>query len=284
MSEMRRRMEEELNLRGCSPRTRKTYVTWVRRFAEYYHRSPDRLGKKEVRAFLVYLLEERRLSRSSVIQALCAIKFFYVQVLQRPFELEDLTIPKKKRTLPLVLSEPEVRRLLEAAETLRDQALMMTLYSSGLRLSELVNLHVNDIDSAKMQIRVRQGKGLKDRNVILSQRLLEVLRRYFRQYRPETWLFYGQSPQQRLSERVVQKTVQRLSQKAGLRPGVSCHTLRHSFATHLLERGTELPYIQELLGHRSIRSTLLYTRVTPRALKQVTSPLDRLDWKVPELG
>lgn len=284
MSELRRRMEEELNLRGCSPRTHEAYISWVRRFAEHHHRSPDRLGKKEARAFLIYLLEERRLSRASVVQAFCAIKFFYVHVLQRPFELKDLSFPKKKRTLPLVLSEPEVRRLLEAAETLRDQAVLMTLYSSGLRLNELLSLHVKDIDSTKMQIRVRQGKGLKDRNVILSQRLLEVLRRYFRQYRPETWLFYGQSPQQRLNERVVQKMVQSLSRKAGLRPGVTCHTLRHSFATHLLERGTELPYIQELLGHRSIRTTLLYTRVTPRALRQVTSPLDRLDWKVPELG
>ncbi|HYO13083.1 MAG TPA: site-specific tyrosine recombinase/integron integrase [Thermoanaerobaculia bacterium] len=284
MSEMRRRMEVELKLQGCSPRTQGTYIAWVRRFAEHYHRPPERMGKKEVRGFLVYLLEERKLSRSSVVQAFCAIKFFYVHVLHRPFELEDVSFPKRKRALPLVLSEPEVKRLLAAAETLRDQAMVMTLYSAGLRLNELLNLHVKDIDSSKMQIRVRQGKGVKDRNVILSQTLLETLRRYFRQYRPEKWLFYGKTPQQRLDQRVVQKMVRRISQKAGLRPGVTCHTLRHSFATHLLEHGTELPYIQELLGHRSIRTTLLYTRVTPRALKQVTSPLDRLDWKAPELS
>jgi integrase/recombinase XerD len=283
MSVMRRRMEEELNLRGCSPRTKNVYIAWVRRFAEHYHRPPERMGKKEVRAFLVHLLEERKLSRSSVVQAYCAIRFFYVHVVHRAFELEDVSFPKRKRTLPLVLSESEVKRLLDAAETLRDQAMVMTLYSSGLRLGELLNLHVKDIDSSKMQIRVRQGKGVKDRNVILSQTLLETLRRYFRRYKPEKWLFYGETPQHRLHERVVQKMVRRLSQKAGLRPGVTCHTLRHSFATHLLEHGTELPYIQELLGHRSIRTTLLYTRVTPRALKQVTSPLDRLDWKAPEL-
>jgi integrase/recombinase XerD len=283
MSEMRRRMEVELKLQGCSPRTQVTYIAWVRRFAEHYHRPPERMGKNEARAFLVHLLEERKLSRSSVAQAFCALKFFYVRVLHRPFELEDISFPKRTRTLPLVLSEPEVKRLLEAAETLRDQAMLMTLYSSGLRLSELLNLQVKDIDSSRMQIRVRQGKGVKDRNVILSQTLLETLRRYFRRYKPEKWLFYGETPQRRLDQRVVQKMVRRLGQKAGLRPGVTCHTLRHSFATHLLERGTELPYIQELLGHRSIRSTLLYTRVTPRALKQVTSPLDRLDWKAPEL-
>lgn len=284
MTEMRRRMEEELKLRGCSPRTRVTYVSWVRRFAERYHRSPERLGKQEIRAFLLYLLDELKLSRSSVVQAFCALKFFYIQVLHRPFELEDLRFPKRIRKLPAVLSESEVKRLLEVAETLRDLAIVMTLYSSGLRLSELLNLQVKDIDSAKMQIRIRQGKGLKDRNVILSRALLVVLRRYFRQYQPESWLFYGSTQQRRLDARVVQKLVCRLSQKAGLRAGVTCHTLRHSFATHLLEQGTGLPYIQELLGHRNIRSTLVYTRVTSRALKQVTSPLDRLGWEAPKLS
>ena len=283
MTEMRRRMEEELKLRGCSPRTHKAYMSWVSRFAEHYHRPPERMGTKEVRAFLVHLIEERKLSRSSLVQAFCALKFFYVHVLHRPYELKDLRLPKGKRKLPVVLSEPEVKRLLGAAEDVQEQTIMMTLYSSGLRLSELLNLHVKDIDSTKMLIRVRQGKGAKDRNVVLSQTLLEVLRRYFRQYRPESWLFYGQTPQQRLNDRIVQRMVHRLSGKAGLRKGVTCHTLRHSFATHLLERGTELPYIQELLGHRSLKTTLLYARISPRALKKVTSPLDRLDWEVPEL-
>lgn len=283
MTEMRRRMEQELKLRGCRPRTQEAYIAWVSRFAEYYHRAPERMGKNEVRAFLVHLLEERKLSRSSVAQAFCAIKFFYVHVLHRGFELEDLSFPKGKRKLPVVLSEPEVKRLLGAAEDLRELAVLMTLYSSGVRLSELLNLWVKDIDSTKMQIRVRQGKGAKDRNVVLSQNLLEVLRRYFRQYRPERWLFYGEISQKRLDERVVQKMVRRCAQKAGLRQGVTCHTLRHSFATHLLEHGTELVFIQELLGHTSLKTTLLYTRISPRALSKVTSPLDRLGWKAPEL-
>jgi integrase/recombinase XerD len=283
MTEMRRRMEEELKLRGCSPRTREAYIAWVRRFAAHYRRPPEQMGAEEVRAYLVELLENHKLSRSSLNQALCALKFFYTQVLHRPCEVKNLHFAKRQRKLPLVLSEPEVKRLLEAPEDLREQAILMTLYSAGLRLSELLSLQVKDIDSAKMQIRVRQGKGGKDRNVVLSGILLEVLRRYFRRYKPESWLFYGRTPQRPLDERVVQRMVRRLSQKAGLRHGISVHTLRHSFATHLLERGTELPFIQELLGHRSIRTTLLYTRVTPRALKQVTSPLDRLDWKAPEL-
>lgn len=168
MTEMRRRMEEELKLRGHSPRTRAAYVQWVRRFAEHYHRGPEQLGTPEVRAFLVHLLEQK-LSRSSLVQAFCALKFFYVHVLHRPYEVEELSFPKRKRKLPVVLSEPEVKRLLDAAEDLQERTILMTLYSSGLRLSELTNLQVPDIDSIKMQIRVRQGKGAKDRNVILRR-------------------------------------------------------------------------------------------------------------------
>jgi site-specific recombinase XerD len=280
---MRRRMEEELKLRGYSPRTHKVYVDWVRRFAAYYRRPPEEMGGEDVRAFLVDLLEVRKLSRSSLIQALCALKFFYSDVLHRSFEVEDLRFAKRKRKLPTVLSESEVKKVLAAATDLKEQVIVMTLYSGGLRLSELLHLQVKDIDSNKMQIRVRHGKGAKDRNVVLSRTLLNALRTYFLKYRPQTWLFYGQTPQHKLNERTVQRLVSRLGEQAGLRYHITAHTLRHSFATHLLERGTEVPYIQELLGHRSIKTTMLYTRVSPRALNKVISPLDRLDWKAPEL-
>ena len=284
MTEMRRRMEEELRLRGCSLRTRGAYVHWVSRFAAHYRRAPERMGQEQVRAYLIHLLEDRKLSRSTLVQALCALKFFYVHVLHRSLEVEDLIFPRQeKKRLPRVLSESEVRRLLESAGNLKEQAILMTLYGSGLRLSEVLHLQVKDIDSDKMQIRVRQGKGGKDRNVVLSEVLLEVLRRYFRQYRPVKLLFYSQTPQRPLDERTVQRMVRALSQRAGLRERVTTHTLRHSFATHLLEHGTELPYIQQLLGHRSIKTTMLYLRVSPPALRKVISPLDRLDWEVPEL-
>lgn len=283
MTEMRRRMEEELKLRGCSPRTSTAYLSWVTRFAAHYRRAPEQMGSEEVRAYLVDLLAVGKLSRSTLVQAFCALKFFYVHVLHRSFEVEDLRFPRRGRKLPRVLSESEVRRLLESATDLKEQTILMTLYATGLRLSELLHLQVKDIDSTKMQIRVRQGKGAKDRNVLLSRTLLEVLRHYFLRYRPVSWLFYGQSPQQPLSDQTVQRMVRRLSEKAGLRPGVTTHTLRHSFATHLLEHGTDLPYIKELLGHRNLKTTMLYTRVSPRALKKVISPLDRLDWKAPEL-
>jgi site-specific recombinase XerD len=283
MTEMRRRMEEELKLQGCSPKTQEAYIAWVRRFAEHFHRPPEQMGSEEVRAFLVDLLAVQKLSRSSLIQAFCALKFFYVQVLHRAYEVDDLRFPRRQRKLPRVLSESEVQRLLEAAEDLKEQAILMTLYSSGLRLNELIHLKVKDIDSDRMQIRVHQGKGAKDRNVVLSRTLVDVLRRYFVRYRPEAWLFYGQTPQQLMPERTIQRMVHRLGEKAGLRESVTAHSLRHSFATHLLEQGTEVPYIQELLGHKSIRTTMLYTRISPRALSRVVSPLDRLDWRPPDL-
>jgi integrase/recombinase XerD len=283
MTEMRRRMEEELKLRGCSPRTSKAYLDWVRRFAAHYNRPPEQMGAEETRAYLLDLLEAQKRSRPTVIQALCALKFFYINVLHRPCELEDLHLPKRGRKLPRVLSEPEVKRLLDSATDLKEQAILMTFYATGLRLNELVHLQVKDIDSTKMQIRVRQGKGAKDRNVLLSPTLLDVLRRYYRCYRPVTWLFYGQMLEQPIDDRTVQRMVRRLSDKAGLHPAISAHTLRHSFATHLLEHGTQLPYIQELLGHRHLQTTMLYTRVSPRSLNRVISPLDLLDWRAPEL-
>jgi site-specific recombinase XerD len=284
MTEMRRRMEEELKLRGCSPRTQKAYVDWVARFAQHYRRPPEQMGEEQVRAYLIYLLEDQKLSRSTLVQAFCALKFFYVHVLHRSCEVEDLRFPRhQKRKLPRVLSDSEVRRLLESAENLKEQVMLMTLYGAGLRLSELIHLQVKDIDSSKMQIRVRQGKGGKDRMVVLSPTLLEALRRYFRQYRPVTWLFYGQAPEQPIDDRAIQRMVRRLSERAGLREGVTTHTLRHSFATHLLEQGAELPYIQQLLGHRDLKTTMLYLRVSPPALRKVISPLDRLDWRAPKL-
>lgn len=283
MTEMRRRMEEELKLRGCSPRTSKAYLDWVRRFAARYNRPPEQMGAEEARTYLLDLLEVQRRSRPTVIQALCALKFFYIHVLHRSCELEDLHLPRRGRKLPRVLSEPEVRRLLESATDIKEQAILMTFYATGLRLNELIHLQVKDIDSTKMQIRVRQGKGAKDRNVLLSPALLDELRRYFRCYRPVTWLFYGETPEQPIDDRTVQRMVRRLSGKAGLRPPATAHTLRHSFATHLLEHGTQLPYIQELLGHRHLQTTMLYTHISPRALRNVISPLDSLDWKAPEL-
>jgi integrase/recombinase XerD len=282
MSELRRQMEGELKLRGYSGATIKAYVAVVRNFAEFHRRSPDQMGEAEVRTYLMHLTEVRKLSRSAVVQALCGIKFLYKAVLDRPCEVDHFVCPKRKRRLPVVLSEMEVKKLLAGAEDLREQAILMTLYSTGLRLRELVHLRPLDIESERRRIRVREGKGGKERYAVLSSTLLEVLRRYFRQYRPQRWLFYGQSREYQIQPRTVQRMVEKARLRVGLNQRVSTHTLRHSFATHLFEHGTSLRYIQELLGHGSLKTTLLYTHVSPRALGRVVSPLDWLGLKPSE--
>lgn len=276
MTPLRRRMEEELKLRGYSPATIKAYLLAVRSFAKFHGQSPEQLSAEHVRAYMVHLVETQKLSRSTVIQAICGIRFLYRQVLRRPCEVGSLVFPKRKRKLPVVLTEGEVGHLVEAATDLRDQAIVMTLYASGLRLRELIALRPADIDSVAMMIRVREGKGGKERYTMLSETLLAALRQYFRRYRPESWLFYGRRPQATISPRYIERMVAATASRAGLRKRVTPHVLRHSFATHLLEHGASLRHIQELLGHRSLKTTMLYTHVSRQALGQVVSPLDRL--------
>jgi|tagenome__1003787_1003787.scaffolds.fasta_scaffold20915292_2 integrase/recombinase XerD len=281
MSKLRCRLEEELRLRGYSEVTRRIYVRAVRKFVEFHGRSPQRLGAEEIRSYLLHLTTEKQWSRSGVDQAICALKFFYTQVLERPFEVSKVHYPKRKKKLPVFLSEEEVLRLLSSASNLKHQALLMTLYASGLRLSEALGLQPTDIDSSMMRIHVREGKGGKERYTVLSARLLETLRSYFRQYRPQRWLFCGETQGEPMSPRTAQKIVGTAARQAGLTKRVSPHVLRHSFATHLLERGTSLVYIQALLGHQSLKSTVIYTHVSQPALSKVPSPLDSLGLPLP---
>jgi integrase/recombinase XerD len=276
MSKLRRRLEEELKLRGYSEVTVRIYVRAVRKFAEFHGRSPAQLGREEIRAYLLHLMTDKQASRSAVDQTIYALKFLYTQVLDRPFEVDKVHYPKRPKRLPVVLSGPEVVRLLSATSSLKQQALLMTLYSAGLRLSEALGLEPKDIDSSAMKIHVRAGKGGKERYAVLSARLLETLRRYFRQYRPERWLFYGETRARPMTSRTAQRIVADTAREAGLTKRVTAHTLRHSFATHLLERGTSLVYIQALLGHQWLKSTLIYTHVGHPALSKVHSPLDEL--------
>ena len=276
MGTLRRRMEQELRLRGRSERTVKSYVDAVARFAGYHGRPPDQLGVGEVHAFLVHLVEERGLSASSVNQALSALKFFYRDVLGREMAVTRLPRPKRTRPLPVVLTEAEVTRLLRAPMSLRMRTLLMTLYSAALRLQEGIRLRPEDIDSESMSILVRQGKGARDRRVMLAANLLVALRAYWRVYRPGPWLFYGQVKERPIDARSVQKAVRRAAEQAGLRKRVTPHTLRHSCATHLLEQGASLRHIQELLGHKSLKTTQRYTQVAPGRIAAVLSPLDRL--------
>jgi len=276
MGEMRRRMEKELKLRGLSPRTSKTYLRVVYNYARYHRRPPETMGVEEARAYVLHLIEEKNLSRSSIIQAVCGLRFFYQKVLRQAFDLDMLPLQKRHRTLPQVLTEKEVAALLEAESNLKHRAILMALYSGGLRLQEVLQLRPVDIDSAGMRIRIRAGKGGKERYVMLSFTLLNTLRTYFKQYRPEKWLFFGKTKAEPVNPRSVQKRIGKAATAAGIRKKVTTHILRHSFATHLLDRGTNLRYIQELLGHKSIKTTMIYIHVSRRTLTEVVSPLDRL--------
>jgi site-specific recombinase XerD len=282
MSKLRERLEEELRLRGYSEVTNQIYVRAVRKFVEFHGRSPRRLGAEEIRAYLVHVTTEKQWSCSGIHQAICALKFFYTQVLDRPWEISKVHYPKRKKKLPVFLTEQEVVRLLSATTNLKHKALLMTLYSAGLRLSEALALQPTDIDSSAMTIHVRAGKGGKERYTVLSARLLETLRCYFRRYRPQRWLFCGESQGEPMSPRTAQRIVGRTAQQAGLLKQVTPHALRHSFATHLLEHGTSLVYIQALLGHRNFKSTVIYTHVNQEALSKVPSPLDSLSLPPPE--
>jgi site-specific recombinase XerD len=276
-------MQEEMKLRGYRPKTIQIYLAAVSKLARHYRRSPEQIQSEEIRSYLLHLLEERKLASSTLNQTICALRFFYIRILERPWTVGKVHFLKRRRKLPTVLTEPEVARLLAAARNLKEQAMLMALYSAGLRLRELTHLQPRDIESDGMRIRVCEAKGGKQRYVALSSTLLIVLRRYFRLYRPTQWLFFGESRDQPIHDRTVQKIVAVAARQAGISKAVSPHTLRHSFATHLLEHGTDLRFIQEALGHQHLTTTAIYTHVSPRALSQVVSPLDRLVLEPPDL-
>ena len=268
-------MAQELRLRGYRAKSRKSYLGHAERFVRFYGKDPQSLGEKEVREY-VYDLLEKGASHSYVNQCVSALKFLFHKVLNYSSPIDNLPRPKKERKLPNILSRAEVLRLLDAVENPKHRAIMLVTYSGGLRLGEVVRLRVEDIDPDRNLIHIRQGKRRKDRYTMLSQFALEALRTYVRKYKPKLWLFPGAKPGRHLHERSVQKVFGRAYKKAGIEKSVSVHTLRHSFATHLLEQGTDLRYIQELLGHKSSKTTEIYTRVTTRDIGRIKNPLDSL--------
>ena len=277
MTPLRRRMTEDLILRNRTPQTIRAYTGWVADFARYFHASPDRLGPEHVRSYLLHLIQERQASWNIYRQARLALQFFYTVTLGREWVVARVARPKAPKKLPVVLGTDEMTRFLDALQNPKHRALLMTAYAGGLRLSEVAHLRVEDIDSARMVIHVRQGKGHRDRDVMLSPRLLMVLREYWAAYRPRPYLFPGRQPDQPVSARAVQKVCQRALAASGLSKHVHMHTLRHSFATHLLESGTDLRTIQVLLGHHSFSTTARYLHITTAALKSTRSPFDGLE-------
>jgi len=275
MTPLRQRFIDDLRLRNYARRTIETYVGRVACFAKYFGRSPELLGPNEVRDFQLHLLQ-RRVSWSSFNQAVCALRFLYGTTLGRPEQLPLIPFGKRPKTLPSVLSPAEVLRLLDAAEPGRDRVLLQVAYGCGLRLSELLHLQVADIDSARMVIHIRQGKGAKDRLVPLSLRLLEELRAYWRMCRPRPWLFPGHKPVGPITASNIQRRFGRLVKQVGLSKHCSMHTLRHSYATHLLEAGVDLLTLKALLGHTSLQTTARYLHVSTHRLLQTPSLLDLL--------
>jgi len=277
MTQLRQRMLEELQRRNYSTGTIRLYLLHVAAFAQHFHRPPDQLGAEEIRRYQLFLSQEKKLAWSSYKQIVCALRFFYAKTLKRAFLLEDIPFPRHEQRLPLILSREEVARILMAPEHLKSRALLMTIYAAGLRRSEVAHLRVRDIDSARMTITVHQGKGQKDRLVMLSPVLLETLRQYWRYQRPKEWLFPGRNPNQPISGNDIFMVFHNAVRRAGINKKVCPHSLRHSFATHLLESGTDLRTIQILLGHRSLKTTARYLHVSQQQVRATASPLDSLN-------
>ena len=275
VSPLRQRMIEDMTMRNFAPRTQEGYIRAVKAFAGFLGRSPGEASFEDVRRFQLHLVSNGT-GVPTVNHALTALRFLFTVTLRKPAVVLELPFIKEPRRLPVVLSPEEVARLLAAAPGLKYKAALSVAYGAGLRASEIISLKVSDIDSARMVIRVEQGKGRKDRYVMLSPHLLVLLRAWWKQARPQGWLFPGQSRVNPLTTRQLNRACHAAAQMAEIDKRVSLHTLRHSFATHLLEQKVDIRVIQVLLGHKKLDTTALYTRVALKSLGEVTSPLEHL--------
>ena len=275
ISPLRQRMIDDMTARRFKAKIQKDYVRHVRNFAAFLGRSPDTATSEDLRRFQLHMAQQQ-ISPWSINAAIAALRFFFTVTLERPDLVRPLRIVNEPRKAPVVLSQEEVARLLEAAPGLKYKAALSVAYGAGLRVSEVANLKVSDIDSERMTLRVEQGKGQRDRYVMLSPQLLELLRDWWQAARPQVWLFPGQNPINPMTARQLNRAVTAAKDLAGISKRVSPHTLRHSFATHLLEQGVDIRVIQVLLGHAKLETTALYTRVAVNTIRDVKSPLERL--------
>jgi integrase/recombinase XerD len=277
MSPLRQRMAEDLRRRNYSTETQRAYIHYIAEYAKYFGVSPDQLGPEAIREYQLHLTDERKMSPESVNCFTSAAKFLYLQTLELPWSQAYFQRSRVPERLPVILSAVEVSQFFQAIGILKHRAALMTCYGAGLRISEAVSLKITDIDSQRMLIRVEQGKGAKDRYVGLSPRLLTLLRQYWRQQRPPgPWLFPAIKRHKHISPATLQQVCREAAHIAGLDKRVTAHTLRHSFATHLLENGEDIRVIQVLLGHRRIDTTARYASVTMNKIAATTSPLDNL--------
>lgn len=276
MTPLRQRMLEDMSIRNLAENTQSAYLQQVAAYSRHFGRSPDQLGPEEVRTYQLYLMEVRALTPSSICVATGALRFLYKVTLKRPWAVEEIPMPKRPRKLPEILSPEEVRHFLDAIINHKHRAILMTAYAAGLRVSEATHLKVTDIDSQRMMLRVEQGKGMKDRYVMLSPRLLDVLRTYWKSARPTRWMFPGEVPGQPITREAVGLACQKARRDAGITKSITPHSLRHAFATHLLESGADLRTIQLLLGHRSLATTARYLKVATTTVCATISPFDLL--------
>jgi len=279
MTPLRQRMLEDLQIRNYAPRTAECYVRSVAEFAKHFNQPPDQLGPEEIRVWQLFLIREKKVKASSYIQAVSGLRFFYTNTLNRKVEIDRIPLPRYEKKLPVILSKEEVRAILEAPKNLGHRAILATLYGAGLRVSEVANLKVSDIDGARKVIWVRGGKGHKDRQLMLSAPLREVLAAYYRWKRPTDWMFPGGKGQWDcpITTATIFRTCTKAARLAGISKPVHPHSLRHAFATHLLEDGVNLLVIQALLGHKNLKTTAQYLHVADTTVRSTRSPLELLD-------
>jgi site-specific recombinase XerD len=277
MAPLRQRMIEDIQVRNLSPHTQASYLQQVSLFACHFHTPPERLGPEEIRTYQVYLTNEKKLAPSSILTAVAALRFLYKVTLKKDWRFDEIIpAPKKPQTLPVVLSPEEVVQFLGGVASRKHRVILTTCYAAGLRISEAVRLTLPAIDSARMVVRVEQGKGQKDRYVMLSPKLLDILRDWWRVERPRRWLFPGDRPGRPISKDAVEQACQKARRLCGIPKPITPHSLRHAFAVHLLESGTDVRTIQLLLGHRSLATTARYLRIATSKVCSTSSPLDLL--------
>lgn len=270
------RMAEDMLIRNLASSTIETYTYHVENFLRHFDRPAEQLGPEEIRQYQLHLIREKKTGWSSFNQAVCGLRFFYRFTIPRDWHVAMIPFNKQPKRLPLVLGQQDASQLMECTRNFKHRTVLLTQYAAGLRLSESRHLQIQDIDSKRMQLRVRRGKGRKERCIPLSPRLLEALRDYWRVYRPPTYLFPGRTPDVPIGEATIQKALKVAAREAGLSPAISPHTLRHSFATGLLEAGVDLLTISRLLGHKSFTTTMIYLHVRQPHLNSTPSPLDWL--------
>jgi site-specific recombinase XerD len=285
VTHLRQMMLDELQRRNYSQSTVRSYIFAVEDFTKHFHRSPERLGPEHIRQYQAYLFRERKLSPGTIEGRTAALRFLFIKTLRRPYLPDHIPFPKRPRRLPTILDQQEVAQLIDSAGNLMHRTMMMMLYATGLRRAEMCHLKVSDIDSKRMVIHVRQGKGGRDRDVLLTPKLLETLREYWRWMKPKTYLFPGTVKNWRadlpITEKIVWQAVHEAAKRAGIAKRVSPHTLRHCFATHMLEAGADLRTIQVLLGHAKLSDTTVYLHLSRRHLQAVPSPLEAIDVSSP---